>query len=231
VQTEREENPALGWRGVRIGLDRPALLRYQLRALVEACEGRPLRVMFPLVATVEEFEAARAWAAKEVAEAKKRGRAGPSALEVGVMIETPALAFAIPQLKGRADFLSVGANDLMQYFFAADRGNPRVADRYDILAPPALRFLSQIRQDAARANLQLSICGEAGGRPLEAMAFVALGYDRLSMPAQGIGPTKFLLASLDAAAAAAFLTPLLESDKPSLRAELSAFAKNSGIAV
>jgi phosphotransferase system enzyme I (PtsP) len=231
VQTEREENPAMGWRAVRIGLDRPALLRYQLRALVEASEGRALRVMFPLVTTVEEFDAARAWVAKEIAEAKKRGRAGPSHLEVGVMIETPALAFAIPQLKGRADFMSIGANDLMQYFFAADRGNARVADRYDILSPPALRFLRQIREDAVRADVPLSICGEAGGRPLEAMAFVALGYDRLSMPAQGIGPTKFMLASLDAAAAADFLAPLLDSDRPSLRADLAAYAKSGGIAV
>jgi phosphotransferase system enzyme I (PtsP) len=127
--------------------------------------------------------------------------------------------------------MSIGANDLMQYFFAADRGNARVADRYDILSPPALRFLRQIREDAVRADVPLSICGEAGGRPLEAMAFVALGYDRLSMPAQGIGPTKFMLASLDAAAAADFLAPLLDSDRPSLRADLAAYAKSGGIAV
>jgi phosphotransferase system enzyme I (PtsP) len=221
----------LGWRGVRIGLDRPALLRYQLRALVEATEGRFLRIMFPLVATVEEFDAARAWVMKEIAEARKRGRAGPSGLEIGVMIETPALAFAVPQLKGRADFLSIGANDLMQLFFAADRGNPRVSDRYDILSPPALRFLKQIRDAAAAAGLPLSICGEAGGKLLEAIAFVALGFDQLSMPAQSIGPAKFMLASLDAASAAAFIMPLVESDKPSLRADLAAFAKNSGIAL
>ncbi|MBL8551806.1 MAG: phosphoenolpyruvate--protein phosphotransferase [Hyphomonadaceae bacterium] len=231
VQTEREENPALGWRGVRMGLDRPALLRYQLRALLEASEGARLRVMFPLVTTLEEFDACRGWVLKEIAEAKRKGRAGPAELEVGVMIETPALAFAIPRLKGRADFLSIGANDLMQYFFAADRANPRVSDRYDILSPAALRFLKQIREDAAAADLPVSICGEAGGRPLEAMAFVALGYDRLSMPAQGIGPTKFMLAALDAGAAAAFILPLLDSDKVSLRTDLASYAKSSGIAV
>lgn len=229
IQMDREENPALGWRAVRIGLDRPALLRYQLRALVEAAEGAWLRVMFPLVATPGEFFAARAFVEREVAAARGRGRAGPSKLEVGVMVETPALAFAIPALKGKADFLSVGANDLMQYFFAADRSNPRVADRYDILAPAALAFFKRIREDAAAAGLPVSICGEAAGRPLEAAAFVALGYDRLSMPAAGIGPVKSMLLRLDAGAAGAMLAPLLESPQPSLRGAFATYAKDSGV--
>lgn len=230
VAIDREENPALGWRAVRIGLDRPALLRYQLRALVEATEGARLRVMFPLVATIAEFEAARTFVEKEIAAAKARKRQGPSQVEIGAMVETPSLALAVPGLKGKADFISIGANDLMQYFFAADRGNPRVAERYDILAPAALRFLKQIRDDAEAAGLEVSICGDAAGKPLEALAFVALGYDRLSMPASGVGPVKLALARLDAAAAGDWLRERLLDSAPSLRAPLQAFLKAQGAA-
>lgn len=229
VAVEREENPALGWRALRIGLDRPALLRYQLRALIEAAEGLWLRVMFPLVATVQEFDEARALVLKEVEAARGRKRQGPAKLEIGAMIEAPSIALAVPALKGRADFLSIGTNDLMQYFFAADRGNPRVADRYDILAPAALRFLKQIQKDAAEAGIPLSICGDAAGKPLEAMALVALGFDRLSMPASGIGPVKLMLAKFDAGPAADWLSARLTDPSPSLRAPLQAYAKDSGV--
>lgn len=225
VTAEREENPALGWRAVRIGLDRPALLRYQLRALISAAAGRRLRVMFPLVTLISEFDAARALVDRELEWARKHGREMPAQVEIGVMVEAPALAWSIPALKGRADFLSVGTNDLMQYFFAADRGNARVSDRYDILSPPALRLLKQIREDADAANLQISICGEAAGRPLEALAFTALGYRRLSMPASGVGPVKRLVLSLDARVAAEALAPLLHSDLPSVRAQLTSIAE------
>lgn len=224
VTAEREENPALGWRAVRIGLDRPALLRYQLRALISAAAGRRLRVMFPLVTLIAEFDAARALVDRELEWARKHGRELPAQIEVGVMVEAPALAWSIPALKGRADFLSIGTNDLMQYFFAADRGNARVSDRYDILSPPALRLLKQIREDADAANLQISICGEAAGRPLEAMAFTALGYRRLSMPASGVGPVKRLVLSLNAREAAEAVSPLLHSDLPSVRAQLTSIA-------
>jgi phosphotransferase system, enzyme I, PtsP len=231
VAAEREENPALGWRAVRIGLDRPALLRYQLRALINAADGRGLRVMFPLVTTVAEFDSARALVDRELAWGRSRGRAGPAKVEVGVMVEAPALAWSIPALKGRADFLSIGTNDLMQYFFAADRGNPRVADRYDLLSSPALRFLKRICEDSAAAGLQLSICGEAAGRPLEAMALVALGFERLSMPASGIGPVKRALLSYDAAAAAKVLTALCEAPASSIRAEFRSYVESVGAAL
>ncbi|MGE3143424.1 MAG: putative PEP-binding protein, partial [Hyphomonadaceae bacterium] len=227
----REENPALGWRAVRIGLDRPALLRYQLRALVDAAEGRRLRVMFPLVTTVAEFDAARALLEREVAWGEKRGRAKPARLEVGAMVEAPALAWSIHALKGRADFLSIGTNDLMQYFFAADRGNPRVADRYDILSPPALRLLKGICDDAAAAGLPLSICGEAAGRPLEAAALAALGFDRLSMPASGIGPVKRMLLTLDAGQLREALLARLGGAEETLRPLLHAYAAKAGVAL
>jgi phosphotransferase system enzyme I (PtsP) len=163
--------------------------------------------------------------------ARKGGAKGPRALEIGAMLEAPALAYAIDGLAGRAAFLSIGTNDLMQYFFAADRNNPRVGERYDVLSPPALRFLSDIRAKCARAGLPLSICGEAAGRPIEAMALVALGFDRLSMPASGVGPVKQMILSLDAADCAAHLENLLNSAKSSLRTELLDYAHARGVAV
>jgi phosphotransferase system enzyme I (PtsP) len=229
VTAEREENPALGWRALRIGLDRPALLRYQLRALISAAAGRSLRVMFPLVTTVAEFDAARALVDRELRWSADHGRKPPVRIEVGVMVEAPALAWCIPDLKGKADFISVGTNDLMQYFFAADRGNPRVSDRYDVLSAPALRFLKRIRDDAAEANIQVSICGEAAGRPLEAMAFIALGFRRLSMPASGIGPVKRMILSLDAAELAEALHQMLRGDSASVRSELTEFASEMNL--
>lgn len=229
VTAEREDNPALGWRALRIGLDRPALLRYQLRALVEAADARALRVMFPLVATIEEFEAARAFMQRELELAYRKGRAGPSSLEIGAMLEAPALGFAIDQLAGRADFLSIGTNDLMQYFFAADRGNARVSDRYDLLSLPALRFLRQISRDAAAANLPISICGEAAGKTLEAMAFLALGFERLSMPAGRVAPVRRMVRSLDRGAASAALNALLDAPGTPLRQGLLTFAQGAAV--
>jgi phosphotransferase system enzyme I (PtsP) len=229
TQTDREENPALGWRALRIGLDRPALLRYQLRALIRAGEGRRLRIMFPLVTNVDEFEAGRAMVERELAWAEGRGRTMPAAVQLGAMLEAPSLAFAIDALAGKADFLSIGTNDLMQYFFAADRGNPRVSDRYDLLSPPALRFLRQIRESARAANLPISICGEAAGRPLEAMALIALGFERLSMPASGIGPVKRMVRSMDAAHAAIFIEDALTSPKGSIRQDILTFAQGEGV--
>jgi phosphotransferase system enzyme I (PtsP) len=147
------------------------------------------------------------------------------------MVEAPALAFSIPDLKGRADFISIGTNDLMQYFFAADRGNARVSERYDILSAPALRLLKRIRDDADVAGLQVSICGEAAGKPLEAMAFTALGFRRLSMPASGIGPVKRMILTLDAGAAAMKLSRLMARNTPSLRDQLTEFAVAEGVAL
>ncbi len=231
VAAQREENPALGWRAVRIGLDRPALLRYQLRALISAAARRQLRVMFPLVTTVAEFDAARALVDRELEWGLARGREAPSRVEVGVMVEAPALAWSTRALKGKADFISIGTNDLMQYFFAADRGNARVSDRYDILSPPALSFLHMIRREADAVGLPVSICGEAAGRPLEALAFAALGFTRLSMPASGVGPVKRMLLSLDVASAAEEMSRMFTLSAPSIRTELTEFAIGAGVAL
>jgi len=225
LDAEREDNPALGWRAIRMGLDRPALLRMQLRALIAASAGRPLRVMFPLVASVEEFRAARALVDHESAWAQRRGRPSPSRLSVGAMIEAPSLLFHLDALLPLTDFVSVGTNDLMQYLFAADRGNPRMADRYDPLSPPALRALKTIQEACARTGAPVSVCGEMAGRPMEAFALIGLGFERLSMPPTGIGPVKQMVLSCDRGAAMRGVESLLTSSAGSVRAEIEALAR------
>ena len=225
MEAEREDNPALGWRAIRMGLDRPALLRLQLRALIAAARGRPLRVMFPLVASVDEFRAARAHVDTEIAWSQRRGRPAPSRLEVGAMIEAPSLIWHLDALLPMTDFVSVGTNDLMQYLFAADRGNPRVSDRYDTLSPPALRALEMVQRACAETGTPVSVCGEMAGRPLEAFALVALGFERLSMPPAGIGPVKEMVLSLDREAARRGVTALLKSGAGSVRNEIETLAR------
>lgn len=231
MELEREDNPALGWRAVRMGLDRPALLRMQIRALIKAANGRPLRIMFPLVANVDEFRAARSFVDQEVAWALKRGRPAPARLDVGAMIEAPSLLWHLDALLPMTDFVSVGTNDLMQYMFAADRGNPRVSDRYDPLSPAALRALKTIQQACADTGTQVSVCGEMAGRPLEAFALVALGFDRLSMPPAGIGPVKQMVLSLDREAARRNVEALLKGSGGSLRGEIETLARKLYVAV
>ncbi len=193
----REENPAMGWRSLRIGLDRPALLRRQLRALLLAAGGRPLSVMFPMVATVAEFRAARALLLAEA----RRARPAPERLSIGTMLEVPALMWQLDELLREVDFVSVGSNDLLQFLFAADRGSPSLFNRYDLLSQPVLSLLEHLLVAAGAANggagVPVSLCGEAASRPLEAMALVGLGFTRLSMSASGILPIKALLAELD----------------------------------
>jgi phosphotransferase system, enzyme I, PtsP len=231
LEAEREDNPALGWRAIRMGLDRPALLRLQLRALIAAARGRPLRVMFPLVASVDEFRAARALVDHEVAWAQRRGRPPPSRLDVGAMIEAPALLWHLDALLPMTDFVSVGTNDLIQYLFAADRGNPRVADRYDTLSPPALRALKRIQEACVETGTPVSVCGEMAGRPLEAFALVALGFEFLSMPPAGIGPVKQMVLSCDREAARRGVEALLKATQGSVRVELEALARKLYVAV
>ncbi len=230
MEAEREDNPALGWRAIRMGLDRPAFLKLQLRALIIAARGRPLRIMFPLIASVDEFRAARAVVDKEGAWAQRRGRP-PSRLDVGAMIEAPALIWHLDALLPMTDFVSVGTNDLIQYLFAADRGNPRVADRYDPLSPPALRALKRIQEACVETGTPVSVCGEMAGRPLEAFALVALGFEGLSMPPAGIGPVKQMVLSCDREAARRGVDALLKATQGSVRGELETLARKLYVAV
>ena len=231
LEIEREENPALGWRAVRMGLDRPALLRLQLRALLAAAHGRELRVMFPLIATVDEFRAARAMVDVETDWARRRGRPLPAILRVGAMIEAPSLLWHLDALLPLTDFVSVGTNDLFQYTFAADRTNPRVSDRYDPMSPPALRCLAHIQAAAQEAGTPVSVCGELAGKPLEAMALIALGFTRLSLPPAGIGPVKRMILSCDREAARRGVTNLLSSSNGSVRSQLESLARKLNVAV
>jgi phosphotransferase system enzyme I (PtsP) len=176
-----EENPAMGWRSLRVGLDRPALLRRQLRALLLAAGGRDLSVMFPMVATVAEFRAARDLLQAEAA----RVRPSPGRLSIGTMLEVPALLWQLPELLRETDFISVGSNDLMQFLFAADRSSPALATRYDLLSAPVLGLLEDVVRMADAAGVSVSLCGEAASRPLEAMALAGIGFRNLSMPAPG----------------------------------------------
>jgi phosphotransferase system enzyme I (PtsP) len=231
MEAEREDNPALGWRAVRMGLDRPALLRLQLRALIAASQGRPLKIMFPLVASVDEFRAARALVDQEVAWAHRRGRPEPARLDVGAMIEAPSVIWHLDALLPMTDFVSVGTNDLMQYLFAADRGNPRVSERYDFLSPPALRALEMIQKACAETGTPVSVCGEMAGRPLEAFALVALGFEALSMPPAGIGPVKQMVLSCDRAAARRGVQSLIRSTAGSIRNEVETLARKLYLAI
>ncbi len=231
LETEREENPALGRRAIRLGLDRPAMLRLQLRALLGAAAGRELRVMFPMIATVEEFRAARELVDVECAWARRRGRELPALLRVGAMIECPSLLWHLDALLPLTDFVSIGTNDLFQYMFAADRTNPLVSDRYDPLSPPALRALAEIQKKCADTGTPVSVCGELAGRPLEAFALLALGFTRLSAPAGGVGPVKRMILSTDLAAARRGLPGLLGSSSASVRGELETLARKLNVQI
>ncbi len=231
LETEREENPALGRRAIRLGLDRPGLLRLQLRALLTAAAGRELRVMFPMIATVDEFRAARELVDVECAWAKRRGRALPALLRVGAMIECPSLLWHLDALLPLTDFVSVGTNDLFQYMFAADRTNPLVSDRYDPMSPPALRALAEIQKKCADTGTPVSVCGELAGRPLEAFALLTLGFTRLSAPAGGVGPVKRMVLSTDLAAARRGMASLLGSSSGSIRGELESLARKLNVVI
>ena len=226
-----DENPAMGWRAIRISLDRPAMLRQQLRALIRAASGRRLRVMFPMIADVAEFETAREILQLELDRQRKSGELLPEHIAIGLMLEVPALIWQLPALAGRADFISVGTNDLVQFLFAADRGNPRLAGRYDPLSPSVLRVLGQIAAGCAAHNLPVTVCGEMAGDPLEAMALVGLGFRALSMAPSSIGPVKAMIRSLDVPALVEFIGSLSEVSTRSLRGKFHDFARDRGIAV
>ena len=197
MERVEEENPALGWRAIRIGLDKPRLLRAQVRALLRAGAGRDMKIMLPMVATVDEFRRARLLVQREQAMLAKQGHAPTLSLQLGVMVEVPSLLFEIHEIAREADFLSIGTNDLMQFLFAADRENKRVADRFDPLGVGALRALKTIVDAAMEANCPVTVCGEMGGKPLETMALIGLGYRAFSMTAASVGPVKAMLRALD----------------------------------
>ena len=228
---EREANPALGWRAIRIALDRPALLRYQVRALLMAAAGRTLRILLPMVSNVDEFNRARAMVDREIERARLIGMDRPRQVLVGAMLEVPSLAFMLPQLMRNADFVSIGSNDLLSFVFAVDRTNPRVSRRYDNLNPAALTLIRLIVNSSAEAHGELSLCGEMAGKPLDAMALLGLGLRTLSMQPANIGPIKMMIRSMSLSEVAPFVDKLCGRTDHSLRTRLTAFAAERGIAL
>jgi phosphotransferase system, enzyme I, PtsP len=226
-----EDNPAMGWRAIRIGLDRPAMLREQLRALIRAAAGRQLYIKFPMIAELPEFERARALLDMELARAADERRVMPASVQVGVMLEVPALLWQLPELCRHIDFLSIGTNDLLQFVFACDRSNPRLADRYDPLSAPVLKLLREVVAQTNLSSVPLSMCGEMAGTPLEAMVLIALGFRTLSMSGPAIGPVKSMIRSLDAAAAASYLEEVSHRPEHSLRSKFEAYAHDHLITV
>ena len=226
ISSDREENPALGWRAIRVALDRPALLRYQVRALIQAAVGCELRVMFPMIADVSEFKTARGVVEREIERLKRMNAPMPTEVLVGTMLEVPSLAWQLDTLLPFVDFVSIGSSDLLQFFFAFDRNNPALADRYDIFAPSALSFLKMIIDKCDKAGVPASLCGEMAGRPLVAMTLVGLGLRSLSVPASAVGPIKSMIRSLDVGAFKDYLETLFHVADHSVQGKIREFAQD-----
>lgn len=225
----KEENPALGWRAIRMSLDRPALFRTQARALMRAAAGRELSLMLPFIADVSELLGAKALIDKEVEHAKRHGHELPSEMRIGVMVEIPAILYQLDQILPLVDFISVGSNDLLQFLFAADRENERVARRFDPLHPSALKVLREIATKAIAHKTDFALCGEMAGRPVDAMALIGLGFRSISMAPASVGPIKAMVLSLDTQKLAETLNGLVEGNCPTIRRELTEFARKENI--
>jgi len=228
---DEAENPAMGWRALRLSLDRATLMKAQARALIEASGGQVLRVMFPMISEPWEFDEARGLFQEQIEWARKSHRKLPSKVEYGAMLEVPSLAEMLDLLLPKIDFISIGTNDLTQFLFAADRADPRLAERYDWLSPAILRFLRRISLQAKAAGVPVRVCGEMGGRPLEAMALIGLGIEQFSITPAAVGPIKAMVRSLDASKARVKVQQLLERPPASMRKTLSDWARRHKVAI
>ncbi|KUR72303.1 peptidase [Novosphingobium fuchskuhlense] len=226
---ETEENPAMGWRALRVALERDGLLKVQARALLEAAGGRTLNVMFPMVTEPWEFDAARAVFESQLAFLKGQKKLLPEAIRYGAMLEVPALAECLDILAPRLSFLSIGTNDLTQFLFAADRANPKLAERYDWLSPAILRFLRRVVLAVAPFGTDVTVCGEMGGRRLEALALLGIGITRLSITPAAVGPIKELVRKVELPVIKAAMAGWLADPPINLRAEIGAWATAHGI--
>ena len=228
---DAEENPAMGWRALRISLDRPAMLRQQLRAMILAAGGRTLHVMFPMVSLVEEFDDAKEILDLELQRAEEKGSALPESVRVGAMFEVPALFWQLDEILSRVDFLSIGSNDLAQFVFAADRGNAQLQGRYDPLSPAFQRLIGSVIDAGARHGKSISVCGEIAGDPIDAMALLALGLRTFSMAPPAIGPLRAMIRSLDLGQLQAHVAALGAQRGQDMRSSLRAFALDHGVAI
>jgi phosphotransferase system enzyme I (PtsP) len=233
LRAQKEENPAMGWRAIRLGLDRPALLRTQIRALLRAAAGRELRLMFPMVTEVGEFERAKTILERERAHLSRLGHPAAEHVVLGAMIEVPALLWQLEELLRIVDFVSVGSNDLMQFMMASDRGNSRLAGRFDPICPAFLRALRTVADAAAAAGKPATLCGEIAGRPLDAIALAAIGFRSLSMASAAIGPVKAMIRALELAPISERLNAMIDEGAPSseMRGELRAWAEAHSVPI
>ena len=223
-ESDDEENPAMGWRAIRISVDKPNLLRNQMRALIRAAQDHKLSIMFPMVTEISEFDKAREILDSEIERANANNYKPIRNLRVGTMLEVPALAYQMPALLKRVDFISVGSNDLFQFLFASDRGSPKISERFDPLSPAGLNFLKNIVEQCNASKTPISICGEMAGRPLDAMALIGIGFRMLSMAPSSIGPVKTMLRSLSVHDLRVHLDSLENISEHSLREKLRQFA-------
>ena len=228
MEQASEVNPAMGWRGLRMAVDRPGMIRPQLRALIAAASGRTLHIMFPMVTLASEIDHARALLDREIERARRRGNAAPEKILVGAMIETPSAAWNIDVIAKNVDFLSVGGNDLAQFYFAADRDSERVQRRYDIMNPGFLSFLKTAVDKANAVGAPLSYCGEQAADPVTAAALIAVGVRQFSVPAPALGPFRRLVRSINAAEFAAWFEDRFDAPDDTLRAEFSAWIAEKG---
>jgi phosphotransferase system, enzyme I, PtsP len=231
TEDSEEENPAMGWRALRLALEREGLMKAQARALLEASAGRTLHVMFPMVSEPWEFDEAHALFEKQKTWMAGQGRQVPSRIRYGAMLEVPALAECLDMILPNLDFLSIGTNDLTQFLFAADRANPKLAERYDWLSPAILRFIRRVLKEAQAANVPVAVCGEMGGRTLEALALIGLGIDRLSVTPAAVGPLKAMIRSAHAADIQTQMTEWLSHPPASMRSVLLEWAKSKDIEI
>ena len=227
----KEENPAIGWRSIRITLDRRAILRKQMRAFIRAAAGCELYVMFPMISNLDEFMEARETFMYAYEREEREGRPLPQKVHLGMMIEVPSVVFELREILRYCDFISIGTNDLYQFFFACDRGNTRLNGRYDVLSAPFLNMLKKIIKEAKAANVMCSVCGEMASNPLDAMALIGLGYRNLSVSGAAYGKVKAMMRSLSAEGIEDYLNNILSSSRKTLRPQLKAYALDHGVEI
>ena len=230
-ENKKEENPAMGWRSIRITLDRRIILKTQLRALIRAAKDRELKIMFPMITTIDELKEAKKLFYTELENEKKRGSILPKKVQIGTMIEVPSLLFQLDNLTKEVDFISIGTNDLAQFFFATDRGNPVIWDKYDTLSPVFLKALKNISDAAKKRGISCSICGEMASRSLEAFALIALGFENLSMNPSALGCIKGVARTTNQKQAQEFINTHLNDSDASLRKLLTAYATDHGVLI
>lgn len=221
----------MGWRAIRLGLDRPGLLRAQIRAMLKASSGRALKVMFPMVAAVEEFDQGKTLVEHELTHLRRHGHTLPERVEIGAMLEVPSLLYQLDEILQRVDFLSVGSNDLFQFLYAVDRGNMRVSARFDPISTPILRALREVARKGAQFGKPVTLCGELASTPIGALALAAIGYRGLSLTPSAVGPVKAMLLEMDVDKAQAAIDPLIDAPSGSVRVreKIEAFAAAEGL--